>query len=107
MNWIIETLRYYFEYGQITLASPEVEPMMIPDFSFKFVETSCDRTGNYKNIKGKVYVNLGNYEGIKERWTTSQRTLLRTLLPISKEVQDIKTGFVTFEIDIIINDNIE
>lgn len=107
MNWIIETLRYYFDAASITLANPEVEPTLIPAFTFKFVETSCKKTGNYKNIKGIVYVNMGNHEGLKERWTTTQRNLLGRILPISNEKQDIKTGFVTFEIDIIINNNIE
>ena len=107
MNWIIETLRYYFEYGQITLALPTVDGFEIPVFTFKFIETSCEKTGNYKQIKGTVYVNMGNHEGLKERWTTTQRDLLRSVLPISNEKQNIQTGFVTFDIDIILNNNIE
>lgn len=107
MNWIIDTLSLYFEYVQVTLASPEVEPLDIPVFTFKFVETSCQKTGDYKQIKGMVYANMGNHQGLKERWTTIQRNLLRSCLPIGNEIQDIKTGFVTFEIDVIINNNIE
>ena len=107
MQWIIDTLTLYFEYAQVKLSDSTISEYELLDYTFKFVETSSQKTGNYKQVKGKVYVNLANHEGIKQRWTTAQRILLGSKLPISNEIQDIKTGYVTFEIDVIINNNIE
>lgn len=105
MIWLINTLTFLFEINNITCADDCVE--LLPLFQFRVINLTQTKTGNYKHLKGIIEVNFGNKEGIEQRFTTEQRNKLHSIIPITEEKIDLKTGMVNLSFDIIINNNIE
>ena len=105
MIWLINTLMFLFETNNITCADDCVE--LLPLFQFRIINLIQIKTGSYKQLKGTIEINFGNKEGIEQRFTTEQRNKLHSIIPITEEKIDLKTGMVNLSFDIIINNSIE